>query len=59
LAYTDTWSNGLDSYLSMMRDRIELLARLLTPSGSIFVHCVIAGSKVTQERRVGIDPPPE
>lgn len=24
MAYTDTWKNGLDSYLSMMRDRLEL-----------------------------------
>jgi adenine specific DNA methylase Mod len=39
LAYTDTWKNGLDSYLSMMRDRLELLKALLAPTGSIYVHC--------------------
>ena len=39
LAYTDTWRNGLDSYLSMMRDRLELLKQLLAPTGSIYVHC--------------------
>jgi adenine-specific DNA-methyltransferase len=39
LAYRDTWKDGLDSYLSMMRDRLELLKRLLTPTGSIYVHC--------------------
>lgn len=39
LAYTDTWKNGLDSYLSMMRDRLELMKRLLSPTGSIYVHC--------------------
>ncbi len=39
LAYTDTWKDGLDSYLSMMRDRLELLKRLLAPTGSIYVHC--------------------
>ncbi len=39
LAYTDTWKNGLDSYLSMMRDRLDFLGRLLSPKGSIYVHC--------------------
>lgn len=39
LAYRDTWKNGLDSYLSMMRDRLDLLKRLLAPTGSIYVHC--------------------
>lgn len=39
LAYTDTWKDGLDSYLSMMRDRLDLLERLLAPTGSIYVHC--------------------
>ena len=39
LAYRDTWKNGLDSYLSMMRDRLVLLKRLLAPTGSIYVHC--------------------
>jgi DNA modification methylase len=39
LAYTDTWKEGLDSYLSMMRDRLEILKRLLAPAGSIYVHC--------------------
>lgn len=39
LAYKDTWKDGLDSYLSMMRDRLELLKRLLAPTGSIYVHC--------------------
>ena len=39
LAYKDTWRDGLDSYLSMMRDRLELLKQLLSPTGSIYVHC--------------------
>jgi len=39
LAYEDTWKDGLDSYLSMMRDRLEQLKRLLAPTGSIYVHC--------------------
>lgn len=39
VAYKDTWKDGLDSYLSMMRDRLEILKRLLAPTGSIYVHC--------------------
>jgi DNA modification methylase len=39
IAYTDTWHEGLDSYLWMMRDRLELLKQLLAPTGSIYVHC--------------------
>lgn len=39
LAYTDTWKEGLDSYLSMMRDRLEVLKLLLSADGSIYVHC--------------------
>ncbi|MDP9359608.1 MAG: site-specific DNA-methyltransferase [Chloroflexota bacterium] len=39
LAYTDTWKNGLDSYLSMLRDRLILMKRLLAPTGSVYVHC--------------------
>ena len=38
LAYRDTWREGLDSFLSMMRDRLVLLKKLLAPTGSIYVH---------------------
>ena len=38
IAYKDTWQNGLDSFLQMMRERLELLKDLLTPIGSIYVH---------------------
>ena len=37
-AYRDTWSLGLHSYLSYMRDRLEAAKELLTPSGSVFVQ---------------------
>ncbi len=39
LAYTDTWKNGLDSYLSMMRDRLYLIKDLMAPTASIYLHC--------------------
>lgn len=38
LAYKDTWRNGLDSFLAMLRRRLELLKALLSPTGSIYVH---------------------
>ncbi|MEI8308103.1 MAG: site-specific DNA-methyltransferase [Chloroflexales bacterium] len=38
-AYRDTWGRGLGSYLSMMYQRLELIRDLLSPSGSVYVHC--------------------
>lgn len=38
IVYKDTWQNGLDSFLHMMRERLELMKELLSPTGSIYVH---------------------
>ena len=38
LAYRDTWQDGIDSYLDMLYPRLQLMQRLLTEDGSIFVH---------------------
>jgi DNA modification methylase len=38
LAYRDTWRQGLDSFISMLKRRLELLKELLAPAGSIYVH---------------------
>ncbi|GMV38307.1 MAG: hypothetical protein AMXMBFR64_00230 [Myxococcales bacterium] len=38
LAYRDTWRQGLDSFLAMIRERLVLLKELLAPAGSIYVH---------------------
>ncbi|MFY9342105.1 MAG: site-specific DNA-methyltransferase [Planctomycetota bacterium] len=38
LAYKDTWRQGLDSFLSMLRARLVVLKDLLAPTGSIYVH---------------------
>ncbi len=35
--YTDLWSN--DDYLQFIYDRLALIRELLSPAGSIFVHC--------------------
>lgn len=38
IAYKDTWRQGLDSFTSMLRARLQLLKQLLAPTGSIYVH---------------------
>jgi DNA modification methylase len=38
LAYSDTWKEGLDGFLSMLKPRLELLRELLAPTGNLFVH---------------------
>ena len=37
-AFRDTWQNGINSYLSYLRDRLVVARDLLTESGSIFVQ---------------------
>src|SRR5437868_8325123 len=37
-AYRDTWELGLHSYLTYLRDRLNLARELLTPTGSVFVQ---------------------
>jgi DNA modification methylase len=38
-AYRDTWGRGLDSYLSMIYDRLFLMRDLLASTGVVYVHC--------------------
>jgi adenine-specific DNA-methyltransferase len=38
LAYTDTWDRGIDSFLDMLYPRLQLIKRLLSDKGSIYVH---------------------
>jgi len=52
LAYKDTWAGGLDSYLDMLYPRLQLMRRLLSESGSIYVH---AGPKVAHYVRTLLD----
>ncbi len=52
LAYKDTWTGGIDSYLDMLYPRLQLMKRLLTEDGSIFVHI---GPNVSQYLRVLLD----
>ena len=36
--YRDTWHEGLDGFLTMLRQRLVLLRELLSPAGSLYVH---------------------
>jgi len=38
-AYRDTWGRGIDSYLEMINHRLVHLRDLLSPDGSIYLHC--------------------
>ncbi|MFW9896255.1 MAG: DNA methyltransferase, partial [Candidatus Thorarchaeota archaeon] len=38
VAYEDKWENGVESYLSFIRERIFLMRELLSSNGSIYVH---------------------
>jgi hypothetical protein len=37
-AYDDRWSDGIGDYLDMLAPRLEALTRLLSPSGTVWVH---------------------
>jgi adenine-specific DNA-methyltransferase len=38
LAYNDNWKEGIDSFLDMLYPRLQLMKRLLTNDGAIFLH---------------------
>jgi adenine-specific DNA-methyltransferase len=39
VAYRDTWGRGIDSYASMIAERLQIIRDLLRETGSVFVHC--------------------
>lgn len=39
VAYRDRWGRGADSYAQMMYERLVLMRELLSPAGSLYVHC--------------------
>ncbi len=39
LAYSDTWERGIDSFLDMLYPRLQLMRRLLSSDGAVYVHC--------------------
>lgn len=39
IAYRDTWGKGVDSFISMIRERLVIMHDLLSSDGTIYVHC--------------------
>lgn len=39
IAYRDTWGRGIDSYASMIAERLQIIKDLIRETGSVFVHC--------------------
>ncbi len=39
IAFRDTWGNGVDSFIAMIYERIELIHDLLAEDGTICIHC--------------------
>ena len=39
IAYRDTWGKGIDSFISMIYERLVLMRDLMSDDGSIYVHC--------------------
>lgn len=52
LAYRDTWGKGADSFIAMIYERLKLMYDLLSPEGSILVHC---DWRVCQYIRLALD----
>ena len=38
-AYRDTWGKGIDSFITMIYERLVVMRDLLAGNGSIYVHC--------------------
>lgn len=39
IAYRDTWGHGVDSFISMIYERLILMRGVMTADASIYVHC--------------------
>ena len=38
-SFEDRWAGGIDHYIGWLKERVELMHRLLKKTGSIFLHC--------------------
>ncbi|MDR2406444.1 MAG: site-specific DNA-methyltransferase [Deltaproteobacteria bacterium] len=39
IAYRDTWGYGKDSFINMIYERLLIMHELLSPDGSLYLHC--------------------
>lgn len=52
VAYRDTWGQGMNSYLSMIYERLRIMHDLMSPTASIYVHL---DARVTSQVRLLLD----
>ena len=52
VAYRDTWGRGIDSYVQMIRERLHIIAELIAPDATIWVHL---GHQVAHEVKLLLD----
>ncbi len=38
-SFKDRWSGGMDHYINWLKERVEIMYRILKPTGSLFLHC--------------------
>jgi len=38
-SFKDRWAGGIDHYIAWLKERVELMYRLLKKTGSLFLHC--------------------
>ena len=38
-SFEDRWAGGIDHYIAWLKERVEIMYRLLKRTGSIFLHC--------------------
>ena len=38
-SFKDRWAGGIDHYIAWLKERVEMMHRLLKKTGSIFLHC--------------------
>ncbi|MDR0328946.1 MAG: hypothetical protein LBI05_11685, partial [Planctomycetaceae bacterium] len=38
-SFKDRWAGGIEHYIAWLKERVELMYRLLKKTGSIFLHC--------------------
>ena len=58
IAYRDTWGKGVDSFITMVYERLVLMRDLLAEDGSIYVHCdwrVNSQIRMALDERFGTD----
>jgi adenine-specific DNA-methyltransferase len=54
-AFRDTWKDGINSYLTYLRDRLLIARDLLSDGGSIFLQIVLTGLRPTKPHENNVE----